>query len=544
MLYRSYQQKSFLVIDDFDSFVISMKQMLRRLGAESVDSARNGDEAIQLCLKRHYDVVFCDYNMGDSHKNGQQVLEELRFRKLLKNTDLFIVVSAEAAKDMVMGALEYQPDGYITKPITQSLLQNRLDKMIAQKIATMEIDRAIDAEDYARAITLTNTQLGVDPKNRAWLVRTLGNLHYQTGDYAKARKIFTDVLEKRPVEWARMGQGKCLFMEGNIREAMGVFEALIADSPQLIGAYDWLARCQRELGENKAAQETLLQATQISPRAILRQQELATLSRQLNDLETAAKAYKASSRLSDKSCYDSSDLHLNYSRTLTELAETAPNPKEAVRMAQDAVQALDPVRRRFNDSKAHLQSFLVEARANTHQKNPEASERALKKARELFKPEEMAPEDTDIVLEMAETLYCLNMAEDADGLLKDFAQRFPDNPGVASRVEEMLEEPVSSAQRHKARTLNREGITLYEQEKLDEAIALFQKALEITPKQPGLNLNYLQALLKQINNGKHAGPIMALAEPALASLEGLSEKHRQYKRYQQILKRFQALKNG
>lgn len=541
MLFRSYKQKSFLVIDDFDNFLVSMKQMLRRMGAEQIDSARNGDEAIELCLRRHYDIVFCDYNMGDQHKNGQQVLEELRYRGLIKHTDLFIMVSAEASRDMVMGALEYQPDGYITKPITQSVLQARLDKLFSQKIATHEINRAMDQQDYARGISLVNTQIKVDPKNRSWLLNTLGTLYILNGDYAHAKKVYEDVIKQRPLDWAQMGLGKALYLEGNVREAAATFSALIEQSPHLVGAYDWLAKCQRETGQARKAQETIQEAVNISPRAILRQQELAHLSRQLNDLEVAAKAFKASTKLSDKSCYESPELYLDHARTLNDLAETSSAPKDVARYAQDAITALEPVKRKYDDARVLMRGSLAEARGRHYQKHEEASRNAAAQARRLLSETETGEEDLDLVLEMAETHFAIGATEEANTLLRDFAERFPGNATLQTRVQELLEEPVSAIQRQQARTLNREGIALYEQEKLTEALAQFEKALAITPKQPGLNLNYLQALAKQMAQVESPEALLQQARETLSRLEGLSEGHRQYARYQQIRKRYQDL---
>lgn len=543
MLFKSYQRKHFLIVDDFDNFIISLKQMLRRLGAEDIDSARNGDEAIQQCIKKHYDVVFCDYNMGESHKNGQQVLEELRFRKLLKNMDLFVMVSAEAAKDMVFGALEYQPDGYITKPITQSLLQNRLDKMIEQKVSTMDIDRAMDEENYAKAITLTNTQLKIDPKNRAWLIRTLGKLYHLNGDYAHAKKVFQDVLKNRPVEWARVGLGKALLMEGNLQEALTLFEEILRDNPQNLEAYDWLANCQRQLGQTRQAQDTLKSAVAVSPRAILRQMELAEVSKQLNDLESAAKALKATCRLGDKSCYETPEMHLDYSRTLTDLAESNPG-KNGLRYAQEAVSTLDSVRRKFRDNKVQLQAHLVEARAQAQQNNPEASAKALKTAQKLFNPEELGEEDSGILIEMAHTLYSFDQAGEADAMLQQFAARFPDNQRLQAQVEEALEEPVSLTQRIKAREYNRQGIQYYEQGQLAEALRVFGEAMNITPNHTGLNLNFLQALLKHAAQSGGLGGYAEAARGSLKRLEKLTEQHRQYKRYQHLLGRFNAMNSA
>jgi CheY-like chemotaxis protein len=89
-----------------------------------IDQASSGGEAIALLTKIRYDVVLCDYNLGEG-KNGQQVLEEARVRNLLLPSSVWMMVSAEKSVESVMGAAEHQPDAYLIKPITEGVLLTR-----------------------------------------------------------------------------------------------------------------------------------------------------------------------------------------------------------------------------------------------------------------------------------------------------------------------------------------------------------------------------------------------------------------------------------
>ncbi|MBU6955670.1 tetratricopeptide repeat-containing response regulator [Hahella sp. HN01] len=541
MLFKTYQKKKFLLVDDFDNFIFSLKQMLRRLGAEDIDSARNGEDAVQLFLRKHYDVVFCDYNMGE-HKNGQQVLEELRFRKLLKNTDIFLLVSAEAAKDMVFGALECQPDGYITKPITQSILQNRLDKLMEQKEATADINRAIDLEDYSKAITLCNQHLKANTKYRSWTVKTLANLYYLSGDLVHSKQIYEDILQKRRLDWARLGLGKVLLAEGNAQEAAVKFEELIEEQPLLVEAYDWLAKAQRHIGHGKKAQGTLQQAVEISPRALLRQKELAEISRSLHDLETASKAYRQTNKLSEYSCHESPDLYLDFTRCLSDLSE-GDTSSQGQKLASEANAALDRIRRKYKDDPAtQLKSHMVEARVWSGQGKAQEGAKALKQAQTYF--DEAAKDNPDLALEMAQTLYALNQEKEAEQLLTELAAKYPDNEKLQDRIEELRDEPVSLKQRIKARELNRKGIQLYEEGALSDGVAVFKEAMAITPAHVGLNLNLLQTLIKSASQSKLNAEYQGLAQQCLSRLQRLTPQHRQYKRYQHLLQRYQQIQRG
>ncbi|CAN0605276.1 unnamed protein product, partial [Ectocarpus sp. 12 AP-2014] len=170
--------------------------------------------AIQYCAYNHVDVVLCDYNLGEG-KNGQHILEELRHKKLLKRSSLFLMVTAETSREMVMGAREYQPDAYLTKPINRAMLEKRLAGLISQRSALLPINREIDRENYPQAIALCLEALPRQPRYRTWLMKTLADLYYQVGDFSHALKIYDEVMGQRDLSWARLGRGKILLATQN-----------------------------------------------------------------------------------------------------------------------------------------------------------------------------------------------------------------------------------------------------------------------------------------------------------------------------------------
>ena len=91
---------------------------------------------------------------------------------------------------------------------------------------------------------------------------------------------------------------------------------------------------------------------------------------------------------------------------------------------------------------------------------------------------------------------------------------------------------------------NRQGIQFYEQGQLAEALRVFGEAMNITPNHTGLNLNFLQALLKHAAQSGGLGGYAEAARGSLKRLEKLTEQHRQYKRYQHLLGRFNAMNSA
>ncbi|MDB5748530.1 MAG: response regulator receiver protein, partial [Massilia sp.] len=154
--------KNYLVVDDFVGVRQLLRESLRSLGGRNIDQAASGGEAIALLARTRYDVVLCDFNLGDG-KNGQQVLEEARLRNLLLPSSIWMMVSAEKSVESVMGAAEHQPDAYLIKPITEGVLLSRLNRVWHKKQVFRMIDQAYAEKDYLRAARLCDEAI---EKNR------------------------------------------------------------------------------------------------------------------------------------------------------------------------------------------------------------------------------------------------------------------------------------------------------------------------------------------------------------------------------------------
>ena len=99
----NYANLRFIVADDFNNFRRTVNDMLGKLGVVHIDVAEKGSTVLELCRHRQFDVILCDYDLG-SGKNGQQVLEELRFKGMISRKTLFVMVSADSSKEVVMAS--------------------------------------------------------------------------------------------------------------------------------------------------------------------------------------------------------------------------------------------------------------------------------------------------------------------------------------------------------------------------------------------------------------------------------------------------------
>lgn len=533
----AFAKLNFLVLDDFENFRLSMRQMLRSCGANRIELVGHANQAIQYCTYNPVDVVLCDYNLGGG-RNGQHVLEELRHKKLLRRSSLFLMVTAETSKEMVMGAREYQPDGYLTKPINRAMLEKRLGALIDQRNALLPINREIDRENYPEAISQCLQALPRQPRYKTWLMKTLGDLYYRLGDLAHARKIYEDVLAQRELSWARLGLCRVLLANGSHDEAVEQLRALIAKHPDYMEGYDLLAEGLEKQGRPVRAQKVLEDAAERSPNALLRHRQLAELAGINQDVETATSAWRQTVSLGTHSIHDSSAHYLALAQSLSDLSD-GDTSEEAGQQAAEALAVLGRMEKRFEDDHLSVRSAIIQCRVHAGQGRQAEASRLLAQVRESLPEDDQLPANMGI--DFARTLFRLGQEDDAKTLLKGLAQRFSDDPDVLQQIESLLDEPVGFRQKLKARALNRDGIQAFESGDLKAAAEAFQEALGVVPDHAALNLNLVQVLIKQYLSGGRDAAVLKRCQTCLDRLGTLPEQHRQYRRYRALQQKLEGL---
>ena len=85
-------------------------------------------------------------------KDGYQLFEELKLKKLLKTNTVFIMVSAETTLQVVHGLVELQPDDYLLKPFSYKKLESRLVRALEKRKVLGAIYDSLAVQDYKKAL--------------------------------------------------------------------------------------------------------------------------------------------------------------------------------------------------------------------------------------------------------------------------------------------------------------------------------------------------------------------------------------------------------
>ena len=116
--------KPVLVVDDYNTMIRIMHNLLRQLGFEQVDDANDGSSALAKLRKRDYGLVISDWNMEPM--TGYDLLQQVRADPNLQQTP-FIMVTAESKTDNVIAAKKAGVSNYIVKPFNAQTLKTKID---------------------------------------------------------------------------------------------------------------------------------------------------------------------------------------------------------------------------------------------------------------------------------------------------------------------------------------------------------------------------------------------------------------------------------
>lgn len=541
---QALQNKRILIIDDLVQARSSLKKMVTLLGATQIDTATDGPEASQRIMEHEYDIVLSDYNLGRG-KDGQQVLEEARYCNRLKSTALFILVTGENAVDMVMGALEYEPDNYITKPFTLNMLRERLIRILATKQEILPIDLAIDAGNLDEAITLATAMLAEKPRLLMPLTRILGKLYLRQKRYQDALQAYEQLLDKRSVAWARMGQAVCLHLLGDSRSALALLQQTLLAHPMYVQCHDWCATILLSMGEPLKAQQELQKAVAISPKAVLRQMELGRIAYDNGDFPVAEAAFEQAIRLGRYSCYKTSSNYLQFVDAVRQSlanSNAQANSRELRQLSDKAFKAIEELRQDYaGEDDIMFATCITEGKTWQVLGDEENCRQAAQRAEEILL--RLKKPTLDQQLQMTEAYIDTQQHVKAKNLLQQLKDSSADESALQqiNALEENLNKMVI---RDHTAALNTQGVSCYEKKDFASAVAAFDEAAAYEEAGISVLLNAIQAKISLIETTQMDVGQLKDCYRYFQRIGKVGETDERFERYERLKNTFLRLKRA
>lgn len=529
----SLKGKKVLIIDDFQEMRVMLRTMVEPLAPDMIKLAQNGEDAIECLENNNFDVVFCDYNLGKG-KDGQQVLEEAKHRDLLGYDTIYMMCTAENTSEMVMGAIDFLPDDYISKPFNRTVIHARLKKQLEKKENLSDISKAMAAKNYKKAIVHCDNLLQNKPANRLDLLKIKGEMLSKLGNYAEAADLYEDIIEERDIPWAYLSLGKVRYLQEDYDEALEVFEGLVKENPSNVAAYDWLAKTYEALDELGKAQEMLNIGATKSPKSLLRQRNLAEVAYKNEDLETAQSAFENAINVGQHSCYKQPDDYNGLAKTLLDSGKS-----------DDALNIVEKIAKDFkNDPKAEMVAAITEGMVHTSKGDNDAAEKCLQGALDLFTqhPQGLS---TDIALELTDLCLASGKEDEANEITKNLIRNHHDDKKLIERTKKIYSDAGKSdagdALIDKTTTeivdINNKGAHLLKEGKLEESIELFMKAARGMPDNTVVNLNAAYSIMMQMQKTGKIKKYSSRVESYLDRVHNIDPANKKYHELMEMLQR-------
>lgn len=119
-----------LVVDDYQTMIRIIKNLLKQLGFNNVDEATDGSMAYDMVTKKKYGLVISDWNMEPM--SGLDFLKKVRATPDNDNISKvpFIMITAESKTENVIAAKQAGVNNYIVKPFNAETLKTKISSVI------------------------------------------------------------------------------------------------------------------------------------------------------------------------------------------------------------------------------------------------------------------------------------------------------------------------------------------------------------------------------------------------------------------------------
>lgn len=531
-----------LIIDEQQLSQSYLRYTLEQLGYQNITIADRAQLALNLCRNNLFDLIICSFNQAEG-KDGFQLFAELKFSGLHKHATALIFISAETDPTLVHSVIELQPDEFLAKPFAIKDLQLRIERVLKRKQQLRPLYQLLDTQQYPAALRYIDEQLS-DAAQHKWfplLLKLKGDILLAQQEFEDAEHFFLAMLSIQPFSWARMGLVRCYMQQGREQQAFAELEPLLLRTESRLFALDLLSELEFKQQRYQQAQQHLIDAAELAPRNLLRQQKLLQLSRLNHDYETQYRAAKDMVKYARYSMFEQPDLYLNLARASIDYALASEDEEQQSRLNRQVTLSLQALQKQFGKQDLSEQQLILQARLlylQDHKDKAKALLRDLKNDQPISSLED--------ALDKAKALHELGLADAAEQLfqqISDYCKQQQADPVLTAYLQQEQAERVQMKQG--PRELNNSAVQLYQRGHWEQAFEAFSLAHKVMPKNAGIALNLLQTLLTSPRPLCGVQEKLRLQHQCEQVIAAASLKPEQQRRYEQLKSKQQPLQmNG
>ena len=119
-----------LIVDDYNTMLRIIKNLLKQLGFNNVDEATDGQMAFNMLKEKEYGLIISDWNMEPM--TGLELLKQVRASNDNYKNIPFIMITAESKTENVIAAKQAGVNNYIVKPFNAETLKSKMSSVLGE----------------------------------------------------------------------------------------------------------------------------------------------------------------------------------------------------------------------------------------------------------------------------------------------------------------------------------------------------------------------------------------------------------------------------
>lgn len=119
-----------LIVDDYNTMLRIIKNLLKQLGFKNIDEATDGQMAYGMVKSKKYGLIISDWNMEPM--TGIDFLKAVRTSGESYKDTPFIMVTAESKTENVIAAKQAGVNNYIVKPFNAETLKTKITAVLGE----------------------------------------------------------------------------------------------------------------------------------------------------------------------------------------------------------------------------------------------------------------------------------------------------------------------------------------------------------------------------------------------------------------------------
>ncbi|MBT0587648.1 response regulator [Alteromonas oceanisediminis] len=526
------RQSKVLIIDDQALAKGYMKYSLEELGFDNIHYSDVVSHAMQTVRREHFDLIICSYDLKNE-QDGYYLYDQLKADGDIAPSTAFVFISADTTPDIVHSIVELQPDDFLAKPFTVRELDTRLSRVLMRKKALKPIYELMERDKPEKALVALENFLS-EPSNSEFFplaLRTKGELLERCGFHQQGSEFYSAILNVQAFAWAQLGLVRCLIKLDRDDDAEKLILSLAFKPDCKLAAYDLLAALQIKQHEFDDALESVVVATEVSPRNIRRHKTALDLSRIVHDYAAQFDAAKRIVKFAKNSIHDKPENYLTVARAGIDFAMTA-DETQTHKLIKQTTEYLRQLKSSFPKADIEDQVKVINARLMYLEDETENAKALLSQ----LSNDSWDSEPIEGLLDKAKAFHEVGLHEHSLHMLDAIEIRCRKNAEQGDLFMHYVEKEKieKTAIQTSPKELNNQAVKHYEKGEIEQALTVFRQAFTVMPKNPSIALNLLQATAAEIKEFGVTANAPKLIKNCILTIENGTLNADQEQRYHNV----------